>query len=186
MQDLKDGDTLSARVFLFNVSLTNNEALFFTIHALVWNMAYWVYRKFLSSIVYIQPWCDPPKICQCSLESYEKKHLTAHENVQKRATRLVPGLSSLIYEERLRGLQLPTNHTDDIVVTWLRSSRSLLGYMVRMWLQASFRYSGILKLWAIHTVSSKGTVTLTLGNLPLLMGSWINGIIYQNQWCKPR
>ena len=39
---------------------------------------------------------------------YLKKHITATENVQRRATRLVPGLSKLSYEERLRRLRLPT------------------------------------------------------------------------------
>ena len=37
-----------------------------------------------------------------------KKHINAIENVQRRATRLVPGLAELSYPERLRRLRLPT------------------------------------------------------------------------------
>ena len=36
------------------------------------------------------------------------KHIDPLENVQRRATRLVPSLKSLSYEERLRKLNLPT------------------------------------------------------------------------------
>ena len=36
------------------------------------------------------------------------KHTTAIENVQRRATRQIPGLANLTYEERLRKLNLPT------------------------------------------------------------------------------
>ena len=39
---------------------------------------------------------------------YLKKHIDALEGVQRRATRLVPGLGSLSYEDRLRKLKLPT------------------------------------------------------------------------------
>jgi hypothetical protein len=37
-----------------------------------------------------------------------KKHVTAVENVQRRATKMVPGLGNLTYEARLRTLNLPT------------------------------------------------------------------------------
>ena len=36
------------------------------------------------------------------------KHITLIENVQRRATKLVPGLADLEYEDRLRKLNLPT------------------------------------------------------------------------------
>ena len=39
---------------------------------------------------------------------HHAKHIEAIENVQRRATRLVPGLSDLSYPERLRSLKLPT------------------------------------------------------------------------------
>ena len=39
---------------------------------------------------------------------YLKKHITAIENVQRRATRLLPGMQDLSYEERLQKLKLPT------------------------------------------------------------------------------
>jgi len=39
---------------------------------------------------------------------YKKKHITAIENVQRRATQLLPGMKDLSYEERLRKLKLPT------------------------------------------------------------------------------
>jgi hypothetical protein len=37
-----------------------------------------------------------------------KKHIEAIENVQRRASKQIPGLSSLSYEDRLRKLKLPT------------------------------------------------------------------------------
>ena len=37
-----------------------------------------------------------------------KKHIQAIENVQRRATKLVPGLSNLTYEQRLRKLGMPS------------------------------------------------------------------------------
>lgn len=39
---------------------------------------------------------------------YLKKHIDILENVQRRATRSIPGLSNLTYEERLRKIGLPT------------------------------------------------------------------------------
>ena len=39
---------------------------------------------------------------------YLVKHTTAIENVQRRMTRMIPGMSGLDYEERLRSLELPT------------------------------------------------------------------------------
>ena len=39
---------------------------------------------------------------------YLKKHITALENVQRRATKLIPSLKDLSYPERLRALNLPT------------------------------------------------------------------------------
>jgi hypothetical protein len=39
---------------------------------------------------------------------YLKKHIEAIENVQRRASKQMPGLSSLSYEDRLRKLKLPT------------------------------------------------------------------------------
>ena len=39
---------------------------------------------------------------------YLKKHITALENVQRHATKLIPSLKNLSYPERLRALNLPT------------------------------------------------------------------------------
>ena len=39
---------------------------------------------------------------------YKKKHIDSIENVQRRATKMLPGLSNLSYEERLRKLKLPS------------------------------------------------------------------------------
>jgi hypothetical protein len=39
---------------------------------------------------------------------HQMKQINAVENVQRRATKMVPGLSDLSYEQRLRSLQLPT------------------------------------------------------------------------------
>jgi hypothetical protein len=39
---------------------------------------------------------------------YFKKHIDMIENIQRRATKLIPGLSDLSYEDRLRRLKLPS------------------------------------------------------------------------------
>ena len=39
---------------------------------------------------------------------YLKKHIDMIENIQMRATKLIPGLSDLSYEDRLRRLKLPS------------------------------------------------------------------------------
>ena len=39
---------------------------------------------------------------------YLHKHINSLENVQRRVTRQIPGLSGMMYEERLRKLGLPT------------------------------------------------------------------------------
>ena len=39
---------------------------------------------------------------------YKRKHITAIENVQRRATKLIPGFKDITYEERLKILKLPT------------------------------------------------------------------------------
>ena len=39
---------------------------------------------------------------------YKKKHITALKNVQRRATKFIPGLTDMTYENRLRKLKLPT------------------------------------------------------------------------------
>ena len=39
---------------------------------------------------------------------YKKKHIESIENVQRRATKMLPGLSNLSYEDRLRKLKLPS------------------------------------------------------------------------------
>ena len=38
----------------------------------------------------------------------KKKHITSLENVQRRATKLIPGLKDMTYEKRLRKLKVPT------------------------------------------------------------------------------
>ena len=43
-----------------------------------------------------------------SWKPYLKKHILMIENVQRRATRLVPGYGNLSYEDRLRALNIPT------------------------------------------------------------------------------
>ena len=37
-----------------------------------------------------------------------KKHVAVSENVQRHATKSIPGLSNLSYEERLRKINIPT------------------------------------------------------------------------------
>jgi hypothetical protein len=39
---------------------------------------------------------------------YLKKHIDMIENIQRRATKLIPGFSDLSYEDRLRRLKLPS------------------------------------------------------------------------------
>jgi hypothetical protein len=40
---------------------------------------------------------------------FKKKHINMIENVQKRATKQIPGIKNVSYEERLRKLELPTS-----------------------------------------------------------------------------
>ena len=51
-----------------------------------------------------------------------KKDITALENVQRRATKLLPGFKDLTYQERLRKLELPTlayrRHRGDMIETY--------------------------------------------------------------------
>jgi len=49
-----------------------------------------------------------PGICKRRLASVPKKDIDLLESVQHRATRMVPGLAKLNYEERLRRIDLPT------------------------------------------------------------------------------
>ena len=127
-----------------------------------------------------------------------KKHRTAKENVQRRATRLVPGLSKLSYEERLWRLRLPTlsyrQYRGDMIEVFkithgLYDADVTAGFLQvqedpKTW---SHKYC-IFKRhsWSHNTVSSKDTVTSTWGNSLLLIGSWTNGIICQTQWCNLR
>ena len=46
--------------------------------------------------------------CNQIWRPYLRKHIAAIENVQRRATRMIPGMSGLTYEERLTKLKLPT------------------------------------------------------------------------------
>ena len=46
--------------------------------------------------------------CWLILQPYLKKHIDMIENIQRRATKLIPGLSDLSYEDRLRRLKLPS------------------------------------------------------------------------------
>jgi hypothetical protein len=44
----------------------------------------------------------------CSSKLSKKKHITAIKNVQRRATKLIPGFKDITDEERLKILKLPT------------------------------------------------------------------------------
>ena len=46
--------------------------------------------------------------CNQAWHPHLRKHIDAIENVQRRATRLIPGMSDLSYPERLEALDLPT------------------------------------------------------------------------------
>jgi plasmid maintenance system killer protein len=49
-----------------------------------------------------------PAIGSCTKSLLCVKHIDMIENVQKRATKQIPGMKNLSYEERLRKLELPT------------------------------------------------------------------------------
>jgi len=70
---------------------------------------------------------------------YKKKDIFTIDNVQKRATKMVPGLSHLPYEERLRKIKLPTLHY-----------RGIRGDMIEVYKLLSQKYyfdeSNILKV----------------------------------------
>ena len=61
---------------------------------------------------------------------YLMKHITALENVQRRATKLIPGYKELDYKERLKRLNLPT-----------LSYRHLRGDMIEMYKILTGKYS---------------------------------------------
>ena len=60
---------------------------------------------------------------------YIRKHIIALENVQRRATKLIPGLNKMEYEDRLRTLKLPTWHVGDIGVICLKCGKWLIKNM---------------------------------------------------------
>ena len=70
---------------------------------------------------------------------YLKKHITATANVQRRATRLVLGLSKLSYEERLQRLRLPTlsyrRYRGDMIEVFKITHRLYDGYVTAGFLQ---------------------------------------------------
>ena len=45
-----------------------------------------------------------------SIWSYKQKYKDAIENVQRRATKQLPGMKNIPYEERLQRLKLPTRY----------------------------------------------------------------------------
>ena len=47
-------------------------------------------------------------IMQALSYAYKKKDITLIENVQRRATKLIPSLKNLSYEDRLRRLKFPS------------------------------------------------------------------------------
>ena len=55
-------------------------------------------------------------------QPYLKKDITAVENIQRRATKMLPGLANLPYEERLKQLKLPSlqyrRKRGDMIETW--------------------------------------------------------------------
>ena len=63
-----------------------------------------------------------------------KKHINAIENVQRRATKTVPGLSEKTYEQRLRDLDLPT-----------LAFRRLRGDMIEVYKQLTDKYDPRVK-----------------------------------------
>ena len=54
---------------------------------------------------FVRPHLD---YAQAVWQPFLRKHINTIENVQKRATKLVDGLSELPYDERLRYIDLPT------------------------------------------------------------------------------
>ncbi len=45
---------------------------------------------------------------QCGLSLYKKKHVNKLERIKRMATKLVPELEGLQYQDRLREINLPT------------------------------------------------------------------------------
>ena len=59
----------------------------------------------LFSKAFVRPHLE---FSNCVWSPYKKKHIDQLENIQRRATRLVPSLHGLSYPERLMALNLPT------------------------------------------------------------------------------
>ena len=59
-----------------------------------------------------------------------KNHISSVENVQRRVTRMVPGLKGMSYEQRLQALDLPTSSIGNIEGTWSKFSRWPMDYMM--------------------------------------------------------
>ena len=67
------------------------------------------------------------------------KHITALENVQRRATKLIPGYKEFDYKERLKRLNLPTF-----------SYRRLWGDMIEMYKILTGKYDSTVTSIFLH------------------------------------
>ena len=80
---------------------------------------------------------------------YKKKHMIAIENVQKRATKQLPGMKDLTYKQRLQKLELPT-----------LSYRRIRGDMIEVYKITHDLYDPeVSNLLIMHNTSDEGITT---------------------------
>ena len=95
-----------------------------------------------------------------------QKHITAIENVQRRASKLIPGMRDLSYEARLRLVGLPN-----------LAYRRYRGDMIEMFKLTHGLYD---------TQAVEDFLDLKPSRAPSNLESQTSGIIYLNMWSQPQ
>ena len=106
---------------------------------------------------------------------YKKADITSIENVQKRATKMLPTLKNLTNEERLRTLKLPTLRFRRLSGDMIETFKILKGIYDRKVTEDFFESNKKVNKEAIHLRSTNKEVVLMSGNISLQTELWTYG-----------